>query len=367
MKTRTLHSLKILAALGVLLQACSRQEERAEVAPEPGYLVVTDFLGKPVKVRQEVRHIGSLFAVASHLVAMFGEADRLVAIPQGNVRDFLFCEIYPEIRNARIVKGNNAINIEELAKKPRAEVFFINPEIACDEGQMRQLERFRTPVITLAYRNVEEQMAMVDLVGRVLGHEKEALDYSAYYREVIARISARVSGMPDGERKTVYHAINELLRTDQANTLSADWLAQVGVVNVALAGEAQGAFTISKNYLALEELLERNPDFILINGGDVYDYMERSPQLHNLKAWRNGNIRLLPLGITRWGHPYSIETPLAMLWTAKTVYPERFQDVDIEQETRAFYHRFFDYELSDIQLAKILSGRGYKEIKGSGR
>jgi len=363
--------LKVAVALPIflflLLSGCSEPEETIDVSPEEGGILVTDFLGKQVKVKENIEHVGSLFAVASHLVAMLGEADTLVTIPQGNVRDFLFCEIYPEVLNARIVKGSNTISIEEIVKKPRPDIFLTNPEVALDKGQLAQLQKLRVPIITIAYNDVEQQIEMVNLVGKVIGQKEKALSFSEYYMEVVKRVTSRTADLSDDERITVYHAINELLRTDQPGTLSADWIERIGINNVASMTRKEGGFVLSKNYLSLEELFEKNPDVIIINGGDVYDYIQSNPQLHRLKAFRTGRIHLMPLGISRWGHPYSIETPLAMLWTAKTVYPERFSDVDIEQETREFYRRFFDYELSDAQLAKILSGRGYKEIKGSGR
>lgn len=359
----------IVSCLFVCLTGYSEPADITEAIPVPDAdcRIVTDYLGHQVEVKGDVEYIGSLFAIASHITAMLGESESIVTIPQGNIRDILFCEIYPAITNARVVKGSNTVNIEEIARKPRPEVFFVNPEIARDEGQMRQLKKLNAPIITIAYDTVEEQIAMVKLIGEVINRTEKAEAYAAYYRTVLDRIATRTADIPPEEKKTVYHAINELLRTDQKNTLSEDWLNRIGVKNVAFADDGKEELSLSKNYMPLEVLLEKNPEYIIINGGEVYDYIEESPQLHHLKAYINGNIHLLPLGITRWGHPTSIETPLAMLWTAKLVYPERFEDVDIEQETRTFYSTFFNYDLSDKQLKKILSGRGYKKIKGTGR
>lgn len=348
---------------------CSRPASTVaapDLTPEEGYIIVTDYLGKEVKVKQSPDYIGSVFAVSSHVLAMFGDVEKIVAISEGNTRDFLFCEIYPQILNARVVKGNNILNIEEIAKKPRPEVLIFNPEITLDERMTTQLEKLGIPIVTIAYDTMEQQQQTLELLGRIVGRDKEAAAYNEYYRHVIDLVSSRTANIPQEERKSVYHAINELLRTDRANSLSEDWLNLVGVNNVAFSGVQEEVFGIEKNYISLEELLQQNPEYIIINGGDVLDYINASTQLHNLRAYREDHIYLLPLGVSRWGHPYSIETPLAILWTAKTIYPELFPDVDIEKETRDFYRNFFDYELSDAQLAKILSGRGYKEIKGSG-
>lgn len=359
----------LLSLFMVLLlpAGCSRQEQAADLTPEEGYVMVTDFLDQQIKVKQDPERVGCLFAVASHIVAMLGEADAIIMVPQGNRRDLLFCEIFPTIGKARVVKGNNAVNIEEIARKPRAEVFFANPEVTLDEGQVRQLSKLKTPVVTIAFADMHELMEMIRLVGKIIGKEQKAEAYVRYCTDIMTLVAERIGNIPHGQKQTVYHSINELLRTDQHNSLSKDWIDRIGVKNVAFTERTDGGFTLNKNYMQLEELFERNPDHIIINGADVLDYIESNPQLHNLKAYRTGNIHLLPLGITRWGHPYSIETPLAMLWTAKTIYPDHFKDVDMDQKTRDFYRDFFEYELSDFQLKKILSGRGYKEIKGSGR
>jgi len=358
--------LIIVFLLFSILNGCSQSTVKEDLTPQEGYIIVTDYLGNQVKVKQNPDHIGSLFAVSSHVIAMYGDVEKIVTIPEGNTRDFLFCEIYPQILNARIVKGNNVLNIEEVAKKPRPEVLIANPEVTLDSSTVKNLTKLGIPIVTIAYDNVEQQQQIFELLGAITGHEAEAAAYNEYYRSVVDLVTSRTASVPEENRKTVYHAINELLRTDRANSLSSDWLNLVGVKNVGLSGKQEENHSIDKNYIALEELLKQNPEYIIINGADVLDYINASPQLHNLKAYREGHIYLLPLGVSRWGHPYSVETPLAILWTAKTVYPELFSDVDIEKETREFYQNFFDYELSDSQLAKILSGRGYKDIRASG-
>ena len=71
----------------------------------------------------------------------------------------------------------------------------------------------------------------------------------------------------------------------------------------------------------------------------------------------------MPIGISRWGHPGSIETPLAILWAAKILYPNLFKDINIRKETRQYYKRFYDYELSDKLLEQILSGTKMRRKK----
>lgn len=46
---------------------------------------------------------------------------------------------------------------------------------------------------------------------------------------------------------------------------------------------------------------------------------------------------------------------MSLLPRAKLLYPELFEDFDIAQELKNFYHIFFYYELSDQQAQMILN------------
>jgi len=60
-----------------------------------------------------------------------------------------------------------------------------------------------------------------------------------------------------------------------------------------------------------------------------------------------------------------METPLAILWTAKTIYPEYFQDLDIEAEAKDFYQTFFNFEVSDELMQRIMSATDMRQAKNA--
>ncbi|MEG0378525.1 MAG: ABC transporter substrate-binding protein [Eubacterium sp.] len=343
------------------------QGASSTLTEEEGYVIVKDMYGKEIKVKQNPQYVASIFASATHVLSLFGDTQKIVAISQGNTRDYLYCKIFPEILNARVVKGNSSVNIEEMMKEPVPELIIINPEAALDDTAAKYFDKNNIPVLTVAFKNIEEQHEVINALGKIMGREERAQAYVDYSNEITKLVESRVSSIPEEQKKTLYHAINELLRTDSAESLSEDWLNQIGVVNVGMKINEDAGSLTSKNYVALEELLKEDPEYIIINGADVYDYIQTNENLHNLKAFKNNKIFIMPLGVTRWGHPNSIETPLAMLWTAKTVYPELFEDIDMRTETKEFYKTMFGYDLSEEEVDNILGGRVYKEIKGSGK
>ena len=60
------------------------------------------------------------------------------------------------------------------------------------------------------------------------------------------------------------------------------------------------------------------------------------------------------MGIYRWDAP-GVETPLMMRWLAQLIQPEIFSEIDIEQDTRAFFQNYFGYSLTDEDLAQIFA------------
>jgi iron complex transport system substrate-binding protein len=169
--------------------------------------------------------------------------------------------------------------------------------------------------------------------------------------------------MPPSEKKLVYHAVNELLRTTISNTVSGEIIPKAGINLAGSETVSQDASILDnyKHFISLEQLFTHDPEYIIINGEDVFDYIQQNSRLHTLSAYKNNKIFLLPMGISRWGHPHSTEAPLTLMWLAKLIHPDMFVDIDMAEEVKYFYRQFWGAELDDETVSKILSGRGLRE------
>ena len=49
------------------------------------------------------------------------------------------------------------------------------------------------------------------------------------------------------------------------------------------------------------------------------------------------------------------DTPVTLLWLAKTAYPELFADIDVVASAKDYYHQVFGVELTDEQAASIFT------------
>ena len=239
------------------------------------------------------------------------------------------------------------MNLEEIiAAKP--DVVF-----GSNEKYREMFTAVGIPFINCSFKTYDEMIRSVQLTAEVFGGE--AVDianrYTAYLKERLDWVAKRVEDIPEEKRTTVAHgnSIYEL-NFDGANTIIDEWIKYAGGINAAAEGMTGNLQTIS-----MEQVLQWDPD-VLITGKPKkqVDQVMSDPAWANLKAVKNGRVYSNPKGIFAWDR-YGVESALQPQWCAKLLYPELFEDFDIAQELKNFYHTFFYYELSDQQAQMILN------------
>jgi len=321
---------------------------------------IIDCAGRTVHIPRRVKRIACLYAFSGHAVTMLGRGGDIVAVVGGLKRDVMLTHLCPSIENAIVPRYNGALNVEELLKA-RPDVVFLKEDMAGKESETSGLDRFHIPWVVISFNSMAEQQKAVAIIGEVIGETRAAADYNSYYRETIDRIGTIVKNIPGDQKLTLYHSTLEPLKTDGPRSLAAEWTRTAGVVNVSAGAEV---ITSGEDYYAtIEQVLLWNPRVILVNEEGVDDYMKNNSLWSHLDAVKQGRIYKMPTGISRWGHPGSLETPLALLWTVKTLYPEYSGSIDLRDETKRFYKNYFNYKLTDTMTDSILSGKGMRTAK----
>ena len=342
----------------LLSSGCSKPESVTKSNADT--ITITDSISRQVKIPAQINRIACLCPESGYALAMFGKGDKIVAVVGGIQRDLILTEMYPKIKDLPVPKGSGVINIEELIKT-QPDVVFVKSDTSSNEAEVEKLNKSKIPFLVVEFNNMKEQQKAIEMIGNVIGAADKAAKYNQYYQSCIDRVQKQVAGIPQQEKVRVYHSINEATRTDIQKSLSGDWTRAAGAYNVA-ANENLNSLE-GKYFASLEQILLWNPDVILVNELGVANYILANKQWAPLKAVKNGKVLQMPNGISRWGHPSSPETPLAILWLAKTIYPDKFVDLDIVAETKLFYKEFFGFELSDEVVNRVLFGEGMRAVR----
>lgn len=352
--------LLICVAVTCLASGCASRGT-PKVEQNQAKVTVKDAVGRVVAVPADPQRIACLCPESGHAMAIFGQGDKIVAAVGGMQRDLVLVEMYPHIKEVPVPKTSGAINIEELARcKP--DLVFVKGDTANNQAEVDKLNKSGIPFLVIKFNSMEEQQQCMAMIGEVLGEREIAAKYIQYYRRILERVAEQVGSIPESERVRVYHSLNEATRTDAPGTLPADWTRWAGADNVSVDQELK---PYEGNYYAsMEQILLWDPEVILVNDPNVVDYIMNHEQWKPIKAVRDRRVLALPNGLSRWGHFSSLETPLAVMWTAKNLYPEQFAAWDMDAETRYFYREFLRMELSDQELEGILTAKGMRAPKG---
>lgn len=355
--------LILILVLGGLVAGCDSSHKTSQLGvSKPGdTITVTDCIGRKVAIPAHPQRIACLCPESGHALALFGQGDKIVAAVGGMQRDVLLLEMYPHIKNLPVPKSSGVINIEELAKC-QPDVVLVKGDTANSQAEVDKLNKMGIPFLVIQFNNMREQQQCMAMIGEVLGTTDQARQYNQYYQKCLERVAEKVADIPEQDRIRVYHSVNEATRTNIRGSLPADWIQAAGANNVALDRELK--LYEGKYYAGLEQILLWNPDVILVNDPNVVGYIMNHEQWRPIKAVKNRRVLALPNGISRWGHFSSLETPLAVMWTAKTLYPDKCPDIDMVAETKYFYQKFFRMDLSEETVQMVLKGQGMRASKG---
>ena len=340
--------------------ASSHATDSSSAASSPTH-IVTDCDGRDVAVPDKVERIACLDAYIGHVCVLLDSEDKIVAVVQGLKRDHLMERKIANIADLPAPYTKGSVNIEELATVA-PDLVLLRADLLQDAGEREKLDGLGVPYVVVDYTTAEDQIRSIEVMGESLGAQDRAKAYTDYYRATFDLVRERVAAIPEDERKTVFHSVNEVVRTDIPDTLSYEVLEVAGANNV-VHSSSELQLDGDKGNATVEQIYVWDPDVVLANEPAATEYFKTDTKFSGLRAVHEGNVYQLPVGISRWAHPGSVESPIAALYVAKLLYPEQFADIDMVAETRDFYSRFFDIELSDEDVDSILSGTGMRDAR----
>lgn len=323
-------------------------------------VTVVDCVGRSVDVPYAPERISMLDSFAGELAVMVGAGSKLVGVPGGVSSDAILCGLYPGLSDVSAPMTSGALNMEEfMAKAPQVAV--VKRDLYETDGQADQLDASGVPYVVVGYENMEQQIAMMRMVGAVCGGEAQARAeaLAVLYENIVVECARRTGDIDVGEKVRVYHAINALTMTDGATSVGADWVKAAGCIDVS--AEHPELATSTDYTTTLEQIFDWDPDVFICNSADTTDYLLTKDNCAGLRAVRAQRCYTIPVGATRWGQRGSVETYLAMLWLGATVYPERYADFNLKDYVVAYYQDYLGVEVTDEIYELMLSGRGLRK------
>lgn len=207
--------------------------------------------------------------------------------------------------------------------------------------------------------DVEKIDGSITFIGKVLGAEdnaKKLTDFNDKYLNEVHQKSAQIT-----DKKTVYYAEgNDGLQTNPSNSTHGQLIDLVGGENVANS-LAQGN-TTSGIQVSMEQIIKWNPDVIITTSPEFYAKIYNDSNWASIDAVKNHEVYLSPQSPFKWfDRPIGANMIIGVPWTAKCIYPDQYDDIDLVLTTQEFYSDFYHVDLSKDEAKQILLDSGLKE------
>lgn len=341
--------------------------QSTDAKPSDDRRTIKDHNGHEVVLPKKLERIviGSLTPLASVYAMFKGSAEGLVGLHEDSrvaIEKSVMNKIMPDLAklpSSFSTSGTDDINVEELLKlKPQ--VYFYNADV---KENYEVLKNAGIPAVGFSttlfkdYSTVDTFNAWIDLLGQVLGEEDKCPGIKAYGEKALELVRGRIEKVPEDKRPKalILANYNENALVAGGTSFANYWIDLAGGKNV---GYSVGAFVAPVN---MEQIYEWNPEVLYINSFSSYtveqllnNQCKPGDDWSSLDAVKNKRVYKIPKGTYFW-FPPSSDVPLNVLFMAKTMHPELFEDIDMEKEIKEYFKQQYKYELSDEDVHNILN------------
>jgi iron complex transport system substrate-binding protein len=345
-----------LFALAPLFGAGNKEQN---TAGNSGNRTITDMGNTAVELPAKVTKVIDLWHANNQVVLLLGGADTLIGTTTVIKGLPWYAKIYPRIADVKAYTLQNSTggyNTEEILLARPDVVITSAPQDAVT------LRNAGINTVMVTFRDFDGLRECVKTTAAIFGDEavKRSEEYLKYFDNNLKRVNDRIGNLKESEKLKVYEIRGtNPLDTDGKDSICTEWLKAAGGIN-AIADVANDNMTT----VTMETILNAKPDVILVavqnaagaNGSQaIIEKIKKDPVWSTIPAVRNNKIYPNPVGTFLWAR-YSCEEALQVLWVAKTLYPDRFTDIDMVKEVQGFYKKFYNYDMSNAEAERMLAG-----------
>jgi iron complex transport system substrate-binding protein len=326
-----------LVLLFILATGCRQQPATSENTT----FTVVDQLGRRVEVPRNLQRIASIEHLGGLTIFALGQQDKQVNQSlYGRFGRAMAATDKKFAALPQLTTGHAAVSPEQLAALG-TQVVFVNASY--DKSQVAQMEN--AGIITVAIRGLtlEDSIAAVRLMAKVLQCEDRGEEYIAECEKILALVRERTSDIPAEQRpRVMLTGPKSVFSVAGGEMLATSIIEKAGAQNVA--ADLKGFWAD----VSPEQVAAWNPDVIFLGSSlETYsiDQFYNNPHLQTVKAIREKRVYTFPSNIDWWDYP-APHYVLGALWTAKTLHPDKFADVDMIKVADEFYVRFLGHSFT---------------------
>lgn len=314
----------------------------------------TDAGGRTVEIPDHVTRVLTAGPPASVLVYVLAP-DKLtgwVREPSAQEKEFLSPSVRDLPTYGRLTGQGGTANMEAvIAARPDLiiDVGSVNPTYISLADKVQQQTGIPYLLIDGSFSKTPETLRQV---GELLDVAPRATELASYAETTLKTLKHGLDRVPAGERPKVYYGRGpEGLETGLSGSINLEILEAAGAANVAAAAGKGGLTNVS-----LEQVLGWNPDVILAASPKFATAVRTDPSWASVSAVKKGQVFATPSLPFGWfDSPPGINRLIGIRWLEALLYPKAF-DTDLRAEAKDFFKLFYQVDVSDAQIDRLLKG-----------
>ena len=340
-------------------------------------LTLVDQADRTVTVPRPIERVVTVKPDDTRIIVALGGCDKLVGVDRHMRIDYCIChgasyEYCPDDSPCKHICVGKFEEYPDLGRGENVEVLVsLRPDVIfsglTDSSSAENLEeKTGVPAISTnpSGHNFDQMHEHIEFMGTVLDKEEEAKELISFCKEKIDKVREVTSEIPDDEKPTVYFATRGTDPTAFGGGVtrtvhSYEPLDIAGGINV-----AKDCAPISGGYevdVSKEQIIAWNPNIIIIGTGycayqagwtDPVESALADPDFQTVDAIKNRRVYHAL-------YPYCHGRPqdrnlVATMHLAKLLHPDKFEDLDVEEEGNEIYERFLGVDGLFTEYARYL-------------
>lgn len=327
-------------------------------ADEAQTRTVTNLDGTEITIPNEVTSVAAIFGPSYEKIVACGAEDRITCDGDFHIGGWPWSNvIYKRLNEVPgIPNAHSDLNVEDLVAQGVQVVFsFPNPS---QTEAINNAGLVAVPMAsTGAFRDLVDTFNLYAEIFNDDTSLSQAEKYAQYFDDTVAMVQERTQDLTDDERPGVYLAYTDMLHGYGANSDMVEVIDLAG--GTLVSKDLDGGSNIE---VTAEQLLEWDPDYVFVSHAGssgnasaetaIADALATG-DFDNVSAVVNNNVVATPEGVFFWDA--GLQKILYLVYIAKTIHPDLFEDIDMKQLLIDFYADYYFYDLTDEQAEAILN------------
>jgi iron complex transport system substrate-binding protein len=316
---------------------------------------VTDSAGRHVDIPDTVSRVFAAGPPASTLLYVLAPQTMTgwVRAPREAEKPFLLPAVRTLPELGRLTGRGDTLNLEKLVAD--------KPDLIIDFGTINDTYRSLADRVQaqtgipylLVDGRFENTPAALRLLADVLGVKPRGEELAQAAQAVFADVDHVLAAVPASKRPRVYLARGpDGLETGSRGSINTEIIERVGGINVVEGLRAKGGLVDASP----EQVIAWAPDTIITLDPRFREGVSTMPAWQPVPAVATGRMFLapgLPFGFI--DSPPSVNRLIGLTWLLHTLYPDQAPG-QFRDQMRAFYHLFYQVDLTDADLDRLLRG-----------